>query len=127
MPLSTDPSRCDHCPVDRGHHCAGQRVPRLCALVNPDDPSYNPAYRTLLEKPVGDTGPTVETRPHVAATFPEVSLAETLRLLGRMKSCPHREARTDCGCAGLARCAQGRGKEGLVNHLDCFGCLRPAV
>ncbi|MGZ3393444.1 MAG: hypothetical protein ACXVB2_04750 [Isosphaeraceae bacterium] len=30
---------------------------------------------------------------------------------------------SDFGCAGLAWCTRGRGRQGLVNHHVCFDCL----
>jgi hypothetical protein len=44
-------------------------------------------------------------------------------LLGRMKECPLDLVQSDCGCAGLARCNRGRGRQGLVNHHVYFDCL----
>ena len=49
--------------------------------------------------------------------------SRSLMLLGRMKECPLDLVQSDCGCAGLARCTRGRGRQGLVNHHVCFDCL----
>lgn len=49
--------------------------------------------------------------------------AESLRLLDEMRACDHRIPEESCDCGGLARCVQGKGDRGLVNHLDCMACL----
>ena len=103
-------TRCPHCPAEEGARCKGQEIRRLCELVDPTSAAYNPAYVSLLVQ-AADAG----ERP---------SARETLALLRRMNACPDRFAETTCGCAGLARCARGQGRAGLVNHLDCFQCLR---
>ena len=98
----------------------GTRVRRLCELTDPGHAAYNASYRSLLLRLArGDAPEATDRRP---AGMP--SLAESLALFRRLGACPHRSARTDCGCAGLARCALGRGQRGLVNHHDCLDCLR---
>jgi hypothetical protein len=120
--MEPDVPRCPHCPVDPGRPCEGLGVRRLCELVDPNHAAYNPAYRSLLGDLAGDaagsTGAAVQDAPT------RLGVGESLTLLRTMNACPHRSARTDCGCAGLGRCALGRGRDGLVNHLDCFACLR---
>jgi hypothetical protein len=112
-----DGTRCPRCPLAPGSPCAGVDVPRLCQLVDPEHPDHDPSYLSALpvrvDSPPGDDAP------------PRRPLAETLRLLREMKACPHRDERTDCGCAGSASCSRGRGREGVVRIAECFECLDP--
>lgn len=58
---------------------------------------------------------------------PAAGDAATLRLLAvnaAVRRCPHRTASS---CAGLARCALGRGRNGRVTRTDCEMCVAPAV
>jgi hypothetical protein len=84
--------------------------------------------------PIPDNLPSVPpvvsevTRPSMARVLPAASRSlipfeQSLDLLKRMKECPYRTDETGCGCGGMAKCALGKGREGLVNHLDCFTCL----
>lgn len=73
----------------------------------------------------------VRNRSRIAAgmsmapvTVAPVPIPVTLALLARMKSCPHWQAASDCGC-GHNRCAAGKGNQGVVSHRDCFHCLDP--
>ncbi len=91
---------------------------RLCELVDPANAAHNPAYVWLLAPREGD-----EPAADQAGGANPPSLSESLLLLRLMNECPDRSAPADCGCAGLARCARSRGRQGLVNHLDCFNCL----
>ena len=101
--------------------CQGLTIRRFCELIDPAHAAYNPDYLPLLQRLAREDGQDDPTLDPAAAA---PSLAESLALIGQMKACPHRRPETDCGCAGLARCDLGKGREGLVNHLDCFGCLR---
>jgi hypothetical protein len=112
--------RCAHCPVESGLPCKGLQVRRLCELSNPDHADFNPSYRSLLVQ----LARTDASRAQPERSGESPDLAESLRLIGQLRSCPHRTARADCGCAGVASCALGRGRDGLVNHHDCFNCLR---
>jgi hypothetical protein len=113
-------TRCPHCPVATGSPCIGVEIPRLCELVDPKHSAYNPAYVSLLLRGRGNYLERSEGKSeHVTP-----SLSESLALLRRMNECGDRLVLTDCGCAELARCARGRGRQGLVNHLDCFKCIR---
>ena len=49
-----EPVRCSRCPLEPGLPCAGRGVRRLCELVDPAHPAYNPAYLTLLRPKVND-------------------------------------------------------------------------
>lgn len=113
---------CGHCPVPAGSPCAGLHARRLCELADPAHAHFRPSYRELLvrmaHRPEAEAGP-VEPPGH----HPVRPLAETIDLLRRMHDCPDRDPRADCGCAGLARCAQGHGRGGLVGHHDCLDCL----
>jgi hypothetical protein len=113
-------NRCSRCPVAAESRCRGQKVPRLCELVDSADPAYNPAYVALLR--LSDLDERVPSEKVGEPDRP--TLAESLKLLHRMNDCPDRLVQSDCGCAGLARCARGRGRQGMVNHLDCFGCIK---
>jgi hypothetical protein len=112
--------RCSHCPVAAGLRCKGREVRRLCELVDPTNTAYNPAYLSLLEQ--GEADELAPGGPEGANN--RLTLSESLALIHLMNQCPDRFAQTDCDCAGLARCARNRGRTGLVNHLDCFNCLR---
>lgn len=83
-------------------------------LSQPDAESYEKPPGFVPVAPEPSPKPPPEPRP----------LPETIRLLSLMHACPDREKRTDCGCAGLAKCARGNGREGLVSHHDCLECLR---
>jgi hypothetical protein len=148
VPIVLDMARCPHCPIDPGLSCEGLRVRRLCELVDLTHAAYNPDYLSLLRSLT--LGATEASSAGISRAYPAAdddsffgqlpgsdqgepapgeSLAslittESLALLRRMRACPHRIVRTDCGCAGLARCVLGRGHDGLVNHFDCFDCLR---
>jgi hypothetical protein len=52
-----------------------------------------------------------------------IPVRESASLLARMKACPDRDPTTNAGC-GCALCARGKGRGGIVNHRDCFACLR---
>ena len=119
--MSDTEGRCAHCPVAPGRHCQGTRVRRFCELTDPAHVAFNPQYRSLLDQWARGQPPPAP--PNSAGGF---DLAQTQALLDRLNRCPHRAPRTDCGCAGLAQCALGRGQQGLVNHHDCFDCLRQA-
>ena len=84
---------------------------------------YAHLWRRLRENP-GLWGPIHDRRngqpPGAVAVRP---VAESLALLALMHACPDREERLDCACGGLAACRRGRGRDGLVNHRDCFACL----
>ncbi|APW59208.1 hypothetical protein [Paludisphaera borealis] len=112
--------RCRHCPVASGSSCAGVSVVRLCELVDPAHPDYNPAYLDVL-RPVPERPPGIAD-DHAPGRRRR-GLAETLALLSAMKACPHRIERTDCGCGGLASCTSGKGRAGVVHSGDCFDCL----
>jgi hypothetical protein len=101
--------------VSRTRH---ERYRWLCSDANPNTEQRD-AYRRLMFDLAGQ-------RPHPPAPRPEPprpALAATLALMSRMRACPHRTERTDCGCAGMATCGLGRGLSGLVNHHDCLSCL----
>ena len=118
--LERSPIRCPHCPALAGARCKGQEIRRLCELVDPTSTAYNPGYKALLSR-----GPDAVPARHASEGADEApNLSETLMLLRLMKECPDRIARTNCGCAGLAQCGRGKGRQGLVNNLDCFECLR---
>ena len=99
-------------PGRAGSSCAGAAVARLCELVDPDHPDYEPAYRQVLN-----------VAPPPAPLRRLRGLGEVLALLAAMKTCPHRTERTDCGCGGLASCTSGKGRAGVVHSGDCFDCL----
>lgn len=117
-----DGARCRRCPLAPDAPCAGVDIRRLCQLVDPEHPDHDPAYKAVLtttDRPRPDAVDADEEPP------PRRPLHETLRLLRAMKSCPHREERTDCGCAGAASCSRGGERDGLVRIVDCFDCLAP--
>src|SRR3954454_9779473 len=114
-------SRCALCPIEPGMVCLGRTIRRFCELIDPAHAAYNPDYLSLLQRLAREAGQD-ELALDRAGEAP--SLAESLALIEQMKACPHRLPEADCGCAGLARCDLGKGREGLVNHLDCFDCLR---
>lgn len=51
-----------------------------------------------------------------------IPLAESLELTRAMNLCPFRKKGESC-CDGF-RCSAGMGRKGVVNHQDCFDCLR---
>ena len=119
--------RCPSCPVQPGRACEGSRFPRLCELADPGHKVYRPAYRVLLQRLAGEAqvpGAVAEQDPVVRHGRRPHDVGESISLIRTMSACPHRRTRTDCGCGGLGRCTLGKGRDGLVNHLDCFECLR---
>jgi len=116
-PSSASP-RCRRCPVAPGSSCAGTSIARLCELVDPSHPDFNPSYLRLLGGDVAS--PSIVDAPSPSRRR---GLDETLALLRAMKGCPLRIERTDCGCGGLATCTIGKGRAGVVHSGDCFDCL----
>ena len=135
---------CPHCPAAPGSRCEGQRVRRLCQLADPSAACFSPAYRDWLRrradlgKPRGlppspgemrgggfpSNPPQAPAPLHSLAPSPaQLRASELVARLHAVRACPHRTERPDCGCAGLARCALGKGRQGLVNHQDCLACL----
>lgn len=53
---------------------------------------------------------------------PLIPLAENLRRHAAVKRCPSRICRIDLGC-GMATCALGKGRTGLVSLNDCLACV----
>lgn len=101
---------CPGCPFPEGVFCYALQM--VCDRIHEPE-----VRRKFLENLAITTGA-------IDASEPPPPLDETLILLKRMHDCPDREPRTDCGCAGLATCKAGKGSDGLVNHHDCFQCLR---
>jgi hypothetical protein len=97
--------------VSRTRH---ERYRWLCSDANPNAEQRD-AYRRIVFEMAGQRPPKPEP--------PRPNLTATLALMARMRECPHRTERTDCGCAGMATCGLGRGLSGLVNHHDCLSCL----
>lgn len=115
-------AKCPHCPLaaeDRPCLAQVARHPRYCQFMDPESPIHDERYRAMLAAYPGP--PPIMDEP----ARPPVT--ESLILLERMKGCEHRTTETECGCGGLARCALGKGREGLVNHADCFACLQRPV
>lgn len=104
--------RCPGCPLAPGSRCAGVNLPRLCQLVDPGHPSFDPSYLSALSIDV-DAIPSAPRRP----------LSDSLRLLRAVRACSHRSERPACECTGGAECNLGRGTNGFVSLSDCFGCL----
>jgi hypothetical protein len=102
--------------------CAGVHARRLCDLASPSHPAYNPSYREWLPRLAASEPYSAGRGPHDASSRPVP--AEAIALLRRVEGCSSRIAQADCGCGGLARCSLGKGQGGLVNHQDCFACLR---
>ncbi len=100
--------------------CQGRTIRRFCELIDPAHAAYNPDYLSLLQRLAREAG---HDQPALDGSIVAPSLAESLGLIGQMKACPYRRPEANCGCAGLARCDLGKGRDGLVNHLDCFDCL----
>lgn len=104
-------TRCGHCPIPPDLTCQGEAAARLCALIDPAGPAYDPGYLPslwALARPVAE-------RP----APPDVS--EAVRLLSAMGRCPYRSTDAGCGCSG-GRCSLRGGAP--VSHLDCIPCIR---
>jgi hypothetical protein len=113
------PSKCGHCSSG-GADCRGLRHRRLCELTDPDHPDYNPRYLNSLQAPPpskAHRSPCQESQPG------KMGVSEHIDLIRSMKACPSWEKSSDCGC-GNNRCREGKGREGVVSHQDCFECLR---
>lgn len=99
--------KCPHCP--RTHpDCPGEKARRLCDLANPDHPAYRPEYRVTLAN-------------HAISEAENPTVAESMDLLNRMKSCAFRSVDPGCGCSG-GRCSLR--SAAIVGYADCFACLK---
>lgn len=114
--------RCASCPrVGAGlPSCIGLICPAYCTTMREGLALYT--EQILAWQPPPEEGVTHSAAPIWVVTRP--SVAQSLSTLDRMKACPHRTNDTGCGCGGLACCALGKGRDGLVNHADCFACLQ---
>ena len=90
---------------------------------NPPPPARNPnnprLYKSVAPKFLEECP---DPEPQSEPTLKKKSLATSVLLIKRMKACEHRLPKTDCGC-GVAGCALGKGRAGMVSHADCFQCL----
>ncbi len=41
--------KCVHCPIDVDAGCIGERARRLCDLIDPSHPAYQPDYRETIQ------------------------------------------------------------------------------
>jgi hypothetical protein len=146
--MTKDQARCAHCPIPEGLICRGEDVRRLCEIVDPEHAAYNPGYiRVLMSLAQGAPFPHpsfLDTRGGVPferewrsdAPPPRLpSVAEALKLIEAMKTCPFRSVDPGCGCVG-ARCGlrvsslpAGEGSRtprrgSVVSYTECFDCLR---
>jgi len=111
--------RCDHCPVVAGRKCLGEtpKFASFCAWAESGDPVK--LAHIVNRSALAEGRPTSRTpRP----TPPRVPVAESLRRLKLARECPHR---TDpkCGCAGMATCLLGKGRDGQVSLSQCVACV----
>jgi hypothetical protein len=100
--------------------CIGLYCPAYCAAIGEGHALFIP--NVLAWQPPAVEGITYTAEAPAVAHRPTV--AASLDTLAEMKRCPERTPEAGCGCGGLARCALGKGREGLVNHADCFACLQ---
>lgn len=105
---------CCHCPVDAGLPCLAAEDPEAFGYWCPLAEAGEPIHLKMIVGRSAIATPATSRRP----------ARESIALVERMKACPHWIPETECGCGGLARCALGRGRDGLVNHHDCFACLQ---
>jgi hypothetical protein len=42
--------RCPNCPIPPDLGCIGERAKRICDLVNPSHPDYQPGYRDTIPR-----------------------------------------------------------------------------
>lgn len=61
-------------------------------------------------------------KPPTPATVVK-GVGEVFALIDRMKNCKSWLASSSCGC-GANQCLAGKGRQGIVNHQDCFACIR---
>jgi hypothetical protein len=115
-------NRCAACPVAEDVPC---RAGDFCVWASGGDPVHLRHIAAVALRDAGRPLPEPAATPirEAEPSPPPRPLAETLRLNAQMRTCPWRQERTDCGCAGLATCAIGLGDRGLVNHQDCWECL----
>lgn len=52
---------CERCPL--ASKCRGEEIPRLCELIDPDHPDYEPAYIDALEPTPPDPHEADESPP----------------------------------------------------------------
>jgi hypothetical protein len=108
-------SHCSHCPRE-GLACRGEQIARLCELVRPDGPAYQPAYVSRLAPSIRET-----TTPGGDSSPAPVPVAESLRLAAMSRRCLFRST-AKCGCDGAAACALRGGSD--VPASTCWDCVR---
>ena len=118
--------KCPHCPRS-GSACRGERVPRLCELVDPDHPDCRPEYLVTLEteppEPPADHSAGAGKVPPPPAYPPLVPLSISLRAAkfgGRY--CPEADPPA-CSCLAGFHCR--RLARAATIH-DCLVCPRIA-
>ena len=124
--------RCPRLDAGLGPECIGHACPGYCSLVDDGIQRYIDivlAWTAPAPEVSYSDGPRVPAPATIAIPAAPVSVrpevAESLALVARMKACPSWVASSSCGC-GANKCLAGRGRQGIVNHVDCFACLREA-
>jgi hypothetical protein len=103
--------RCAHCPVAPRIACHGQRAPRLCQLIDPAHPDYQPAYRdsiVQISRPPSRFRRAIHFARSMGRWFTAglktVSDTEQTRRLAICRACPEFDAEPgrcrQCGCIG---------------------------
>jgi hypothetical protein len=113
--------RCDHCPLATDLACPGEGARRLCDLIDPAHPAYQPGYITTIRGHASnrEKWPVKSGQEDPEADRP--SPAESMALVRAMHACIYRATHPPCGCSG-GRCGLRNGC--IVSHRECFECLR---
>lgn len=117
------PAKCVGCPfAGRPETCHAQAsgVARYCDLIARGRDDYRELVRRrTLADPGGEGRVAMQAdRPPSVAT----PVAESLRRLRLARACENRTA-PQCGCAGMATCRLGKGRDGQVSLSECVACV----
>lgn len=106
---------CERCPLP----ALCLRRPEYCrwAAEEPQDPLK---MRAIVDRSRIAASPTASPAPPSPASA-RPSAAESLALTRKMNACPFRSRGPGCGCSG-ANCSLRGGA--IVNHVQCFDCIR---
>jgi hypothetical protein len=96
---------------------------RLCE--DDSNPRQRDAFRKKVIAMAGGEVVTATTRPPASEVLSDNTRptpSEAFKAMNLVRACPHRSRDEGCGCSG-ARCALGKGKDGLVSHRECLVCV----
>lgn len=123
---------CDHDPFHDHPTIRGAALVtghrRWCELMDPGHPDYNPRMREVYIRTTyhlaGMDPPPTPATPESGGRVGRIVIpvAESLRRIALARACESRTA-AKCGCAGLATCLLGKGRDGVVSLSECVECV----